>query len=159
MGIEVTFNRITRILDSGFDNFTKRFEETADHFMESVSPENEEERAARENQEDRVGRIKLSVHKYVDTGLRLKLYGMQIKIRDATDNPILTGMESLKNPGAALYAPMEFLIYENELKQSIIEYNQPSVYFDTFVDPSGTTGKLFDMKFQSLVDFSDLLLN
>jgi len=76
---------------------------------------------------------------------------MQIQIREANDTPVMMpALKSLKNPSAALYAPMGFFVYENDQKEVIIEYNQPSVFFDTFVDASGQTGKLFDMKFNPL---------
>lgn len=157
--MEVTVNHVKRKIESSFESFTARFEHEADHFLESVSPETEVERAARENGEDRVGRIKLTIRQFSGTGLRFKLYGLQIKIRDATDNPVPKSLKSLKNPGAALYAPMDFLVYENDNREVIIEYYQPSVFYDTFVDKSGETGKKFDMKFQSLIDFADLSLN
>lgn len=127
--------------------------------MESVSPESEDERVAREKGAERVGRIRLTLSQYSTTGLRFKLYSMQIKIRDATDKPAPACLKSLKDPGAPLYAPIDFLVHENENLEVIIEYNQPSVYFDAFVDESGETGKKFDMKFQNLIDFADLSLN
>ncbi|MDN3548849.1 hypothetical protein [Mucilaginibacter aquaedulcis] len=157
--MEVNINRVTRRIESTFDSFTSRFEKAADHFLESVSPETELERLARENGEDRVGRIKLTLVQHASTGLRFKLYSMQIKIRDATDGPVLPALKSLKDPGAALYAPMDFLIYESEQQEVILEYIQPSVFFDTFVDESGETGRTFDRRFQSLIDFADLSLN
>jgi hypothetical protein len=157
--MEVNINHVARKIESTFDSFTSRFEKAADHFLESVSPENDQERFARESCEDRVGRIKLTVLQFSETGNRFKLYSMQIKIREATDKPVLPALKSLKNPGAALYAPMEFLVYENDDRQVILEYNQPSAFFDALVDESGDTGRIFDIRFQSLIDFADLSLN
>jgi uncharacterized protein (DUF302 family) len=53
---------------------------------------------------------------------------------------------------ASLYAPLRVLIYENEQRQTCVEYDRPSSLFGQFRDPKVTeVARMLDRKLERLV--------
>ena len=88
-----------------------------------------------------------------DHGALLGLAGQKRKvIQYVVGNPVFALQMTQHDIRASLYAPLRVLIYENEKKETCLEYDRPSSLFGQFGDSRiAPTATMLDRKLEALV--------
>ena len=90
----------------------------------------------------------------IGTGKLLSLLGEKRKaIQYIVGNPLIAIQMTEHNVGAGLYAPLRVLIYEDERRNTCLEYDKPSSLFGQFDDDriGSVGGSQLDQKLETLV--------
>lgn len=122
--------------DKSFDEFTASLDRQLGQFEQSVlsrldagsSPEE-----ARSQLERMTGTSGLMLFNKQDHGRALQIVGKRRQaIQYVLGNPLIAIEMTQHAIGAALYAPLRVLVYENESGQACVEYDLPSTLFGQF---------------------------
>ncbi len=138
-----------------FAEVTSDFERQLGNFdpaiMQGLSNEGQDD--ARARIEGMAGKSGLMLFGAMDHGKLLSLLGEKRKaIQYIVGNPLIAIQMTEHNVGAGLYAPLRVLIYEDERRNTCLEYDKPSSLFGQFDDDRiGSVASQLDQKLETLV--------
>jgi uncharacterized protein (DUF302 family) len=121
----------------GFASFTKQLERILGRFdqkaVEGIAAENPTAAASRiKGMEGEQG---LMIFGILDHGAALNMAGQHKKAKQyLIGNPLTAIRMTQHRLGAALYAPLRVLVYEDESAEAVVEYDQPSSLVAQFGD-------------------------
>jgi uncharacterized protein (DUF302 family) len=152
----ITVEHVRVTADQPFEKVTKTLEEQTGRFDAgtyqhlNAGADSEEIRAKIKTMEGPSG---FMLFRTSDHGALLRLAGQKKKaLQYLVGNPLFALQMTEHDIRASLYAPLRVLIYENEQRQTCVEYDRPSSLFGQFRDPKVTeVARMLDRKLERLV--------
>ena len=142
-------------MDKPFDEFSAAFEGQLGRFDPSAYEEleNGDPQAARARLESMAGPSGFMLFRTSDHGAVLRLVGKPRKaMQYLLGNPLIAVEMTRHAIGAALYAPLRVLIYEDEERKTCVEYDLPSSLFGQFGDEHvDRVAESLDRKLEALI--------
>ena len=96
---------------------------------------------------------KLSIFERRDHGALLQIVGRKCNaIQYEIGNPLTASKMTRHKLGAALYAPLRVVLFEDELGKGVFEYDKPSSFFGQFGDDRVTeVGRCLDVELETVL--------
>ncbi|SIN72513.1 Uncharacterized conserved protein, DUF302 family [Singulisphaera sp. GP187] len=152
----ISIEHVRQTVGKPFDEFRATFEGQLGHFDPSAYEgfvEDGDSQAVRARLESMAGPSGFMLFRTSDHGAVLRLVGKPRKaLQYLLGNPLIAVEMTQHAIGAALYAPLRVLIYEDESGGTCVEYDLPSSLFGQFGDDRvNRVADSLDRKLEALI--------